>query len=43
MDAIVSVDTLNKYIHSSSLAPATDHLMALWDAFAELVVHCLNK
>jgi len=43
MDAIVSVDTLNKYVHSSSLAPATDHLTALWDAFSELVVLCLNE
>lgn len=43
MDAIVSVDTLNKYVHSSSLVPATGHLTALWDAFAELVVHCLNE
>ncbi len=43
MDAIVSVDTLNKYVHSSSLAPAADHLTTLWDAFAELVVHCLNE
>lgn len=43
MDAIVSIDTLNKYVHSSSLAPAADHLMALWDTFAELVVHCLNE
>jgi hypothetical protein len=43
MDAIVSVDTLNKYVHSSSLAPAADHLTALWDAFAELVVNCLNE
>lgn len=43
MDAIVSIDTLNKYVHSSSLAPAADHLTALWDAFAELVVHCLNE
>jgi hypothetical protein len=43
MDAIVSVDTLNKYVHSSSLAPAADHLTSLWDAFADLVVHCLNE
>lgn len=43
MDAIVSVDTLNKYVHSSSLAPAADHLTALWDAFSELVVLCLNE
>jgi len=43
MDAIVSVDTLNKYVHSSSLAPASDHLISLWDAFSELVVLCLNE
>lgn len=43
MDAIVSVDTLNKYVHSSSLAPTADHLTALWDTFSELVVHCLNE
>lgn len=43
MDAIVSIDTLNKYVHSSSLAPAADHLTSLWDAFSELVVLCLNE
>ena len=43
MDAIISVDTLNKYVHSSSLVPAADHLTALWDAFSELVVLCLNE
>lgn len=43
MDAIISVDTLNKYVHSSSLAPAPDHLTAIWDTFAELIVHCLNE
>ena len=43
MDAIISVDTLNKYVHSSSLVPAADHLTAIWDCFSELVVHCLNE
>jgi hypothetical protein len=43
MDAIISVDTLNKYVHSSNLAPAPDHLTAIWDALAELVVLCLNE
>ncbi|MFJ6340580.1 MULTISPECIES: hypothetical protein [Hyphomicrobiales] len=43
MDAIISVDTLNKYVHSSNLAPTSEHLAALWDTFAELVVHCLNE
>jgi len=43
MDAIISVDTLNKYVHSSHLAPAPDHLTAIWDALSELVVLCLNE
>jgi hypothetical protein len=43
MDAIVSVDTLNKYVHHSGLAPAPDHLTAIWDTFAELIVQCLNE
>lgn len=43
MDAMISVDTLNKYVHSSRLVPAPDHLTAIWDTFAELIVHCLNE
>jgi hypothetical protein len=43
MNAVVSVDTLNKYIHHSGLAPAPDHLTAIWDTFANLIVHCLNE
>ncbi len=43
MDAIISVDTLNKYVHSSNLVPSADHLTSLWDTFAELVVLCLNE
>lgn len=43
MDDIVSVDTLNKYIHSSNLAPSAVHLTALWDTFSKLVVLCLNE
>lgn len=43
MDEIISVDTLNKYVHSSSLAPTADHLTSIWDAFSELVVHFLNE
>ncbi|MEM6890638.1 MAG: hypothetical protein AAF636_21270 [Pseudomonadota bacterium] len=43
MDAIVSVDTLNKYVHSSGLAPTSDHLTSIWDTLSELVVHCLNE
>ena len=43
IDAIISIDTLNKYVHSSHLAPSPDHLTAIWDTFADLIVHCLNE
>lgn len=43
MDEIVSVDTLNKYVHSSSIAPAPKDLASLWDTFAPLVVLFLNE
>ena len=29
IDAIISIDTLNKYVHSSHLAPSPDHLTAI--------------
>ena len=43
IDAIISVDTLNKYVHSSHLAASPDHLTAIWDTFADLIVQCLNE
>jgi hypothetical protein len=43
MDEIVSVDTLNKYVHSSNMAPAPAQLTAIWDTFAQLIVLCLNE
>ncbi len=43
MDAVISIDTLNKYVHSSQLAPSPNDLLAIWDTFAELIVRCLNK
>jgi len=43
MDAIFSIDTLNKYVHSGQLAPSPEHLTAIWDTVAELVVQCLNE
>ncbi len=42
LDPLVSMDTLNRYIHSPNFAPSPQHLVALWDTLAEFVVHCLN-
>jgi hypothetical protein len=43
MDEIVSIDTLNKYVHSSNLAAAPKDLASLWDTFAPLTVLFLNE
>jgi hypothetical protein len=43
MDEIVSIDTLNKYVHSSGIAPAPKDLASLWDTFAPLIVLFLNE
>jgi len=41
-DALISADTLNRYVHSPNFAPSPEHLTALWDALAELIVLCLS-
>ena len=41
-DALISADTLNRYVHSQNFAPSPEHLKALWDALSEFIVHCLN-
>jgi len=41
-DALLSADTLNRYVHSPNFAPSRDHLTALWDWMADFLVHCLN-
>jgi len=42
LEPLVSIDTLNRYVHSPNFAPSPDHLMALWDTLADFVVHCIN-
>lgn len=41
-DALLSADTLNRYVHSPNFAPSPDHLRALWDWMADFIVQCLN-
>lgn len=41
-DNLFSMDTLNRYVHSSTFAPSPEHLTAMWDTIAEFVVLCLN-
>lgn len=42
LDALISMDTLNRYVHSPQFAPSPEHLKALWDTLADFVVLCLN-
>ena len=42
LDPLVSMDTLNRYVHSPNFAPSPDHLTALWDTLADFIVLCLN-
>jgi hypothetical protein len=42
LDPLVSMDTLNRYVHSPNFAPSPEHLTALWDSLSDFVVHCLN-
>lgn len=41
-DALISMDTLNRYVHSPQFTPSPDHMKAIWDMIAPFVVHCLN-
>ena len=43
LDQLVSADTLNRYVHSSSFAPSADHLQVLWDTMVEFIINCLNE
>src|SRR5215470_4599394 len=42
IDPLVSMDTLNRYVHSPNFAPSPEHLTALWDTLSQFIVHCLN-
>jgi hypothetical protein len=41
-DHLFSMDTLNRYVHSPNFAPSPEHLTAMWDTTAFLIVLCLN-
>lgn len=40
-DAIISIDTLNRYVHSPNFSVSPDHLKMLWATLADYIVHCL--
>ena len=41
-EEIVSLDTLNRYVHSPNFSVSPDHLKMLWATLAEFIVLCLE-
>jgi hypothetical protein len=41
-EELVSVDTLNRYVHSPNFNVSPDHLRMLWGTLADFVVLCLE-
>lgn len=41
-EGIVSIDTLNRYIHSPNFSVSPEHLKMLWETLADFIVHCLE-
>jgi hypothetical protein len=40
-DELISIDTLNRYVHSPNFSVSPDHLKMLWSTLAEFIVLCL--
>lgn len=41
-EEVISLDTLNRYVHSPNFSVSPDHLKMLWATLAEFVVLCLE-
>lgn len=41
-EGIVSIDTLNRYVHSPNFSVSPEHLKMLWETLADFMVHCLE-
>lgn len=42
-EAIISVDTMNKWVHSPKFSPSPDHMKSIWHTLADFIVLCLNS
>jgi hypothetical protein len=40
-EGIVSIDTLNRYVHSANFSVSPDHLKMIWGTLADFIVLCL--
>jgi hypothetical protein len=41
-EAIISIDTLNRYVHSPNFNVSPDHLKMIWGTLADFIVLCLE-
>jgi hypothetical protein len=41
-EEIISIDTLNRYVHSPNFSVSPEHLRMLWETLAEFIVKCLE-
>lgn len=42
-EAIISIDTLNRYVHSPNFSVSPEHLKMLWETLADFLVLCLES
>jgi hypothetical protein len=41
-EGIISIDTLNRYVHSPNFSVSPEHLKMLWNTLADFMVLCLK-
>ncbi|KZK89234.1 hypothetical protein PsAD5_05596 [Pseudovibrio sp. Ad5] len=41
-EALMSADTLHRYVHSSHFVASPEHLISMWDCLAKFIVSCIN-
>ncbi|EEA93743.1 hypothetical protein [Pseudovibrio sp. JE062] len=41
-EALMSADTLHRYVHSSRFVASPEHLISMWDCLAKFLVSCIN-
>lgn len=39
---VISMDTMNKWVHSPKFSPSPDHMKSVWDTLSDFIVLCLN-
>lgn len=42
-EAVLSTNTMHKYVHSANFFPSDTHLKSMWDTLSEFIVICLGK